>query len=192
MENVLHEVFKTPMAKLRSLAFHDLESRLFAVRNIVSGNIDLPEEDPKMDVMLEDIRCVCACGVYSQRYSEGFQVSPPTYAAGPPAWCVEVLLGKFAADVLTLSLFTMAQQLPLLSFPPSRHSMLPQEQSHIEVTADSIGIAEWQTLIVYGWRPVLTGKLRSLSCSSRSIIEHAMTMVGYDGEKNAVSTSSNG
>lgn len=138
MENVLHEVYKTPMARLRSLAFHDLESRLSAVRNFVSGNIDLPEEDPKIDVMLEDIGCMCACGGCSQRYSEGFQVSPPTYAAGPPAWCVEVLLGKFAADLLTLSLFTMghpAQQLPLLSFPTSRHSMLPQEQSHIEVAA---------------------------------------------------------
>lgn len=39
---------------------------------------------------------------------------------------------------------------------------------------------------------MLIGKLRSLSCSSRSIIEHAITIVGYDGEKDAVLTSSNG
>lgn len=153
-ENVLDNVYETPMARLRPLAFYDLESRLSAVRNTVSGNIDLPEEDPLMDVMLEDIGCMCACGVCSRRYSEGFQVSPPTYAARPSAWCVEVLLGKFAADVLTLSLFTMghpAQQLPLLSFPPSTQPMIPREQSHIEVTADYVGRAEWQTLIVYGF-----------------------------------------
>lgn len=200
MEKFLHKVDGTPVASFRSLAFHDFERRLSALRSILGGNIDLPEEDPNMDVMLEEIRRICICDVCLPKYSEGVQGSPPmltsTNAAGRPAWCVGVLLGKFAAEVLTLSLFTIehqVQRLPLVSFPPSRHSViLQQEQSCIEVTANSVGRAEWPTLITHGWRPVLTGKLRSLSCSSRSIIEHALSMVGYDGEKNAVLASSNG
>ena len=63
----------------------------------------------------------------------------------------------------------------------------------IEVTAESIGRPpNWQALIVHGWRPVLTEKLRFQSCNSRVIFEHALKLVGHDGEKHAVLSSSNG
>lgn len=87
------------------------------------------------------------------------------------------------------------QKFPILYFAPSRLSLraLEPDLRHLEVTANSIGRSpRWQAPIIHGWRPFLMKKLQFLSCSSRSVIEHALTLVGHDGEKHAVLSSSNG
>ena len=54
MENVVQEINDTPMAVLRPSAFQDLESRLSAVRQILNGNLSLPQDDPDMETLSRD------------------------------------------------------------------------------------------------------------------------------------------
>lgn len=60
MEDVVQKVHETPMASLRPNAFQDLESRLSAVRQILDGSLNLPQEDPDMTSLLEDMKKRCA------------------------------------------------------------------------------------------------------------------------------------
>lgn len=56
----MQKVHETSMASLRPNAFHDLESRLSAVRQILDGSLNLPQEDPDMTSLLEDMKKICA------------------------------------------------------------------------------------------------------------------------------------
>ncbi|CAD6582370.1 MAG: hypothetical protein ASARMPREDX12_000918 [Alectoria sarmentosa] len=197
MDNVMQKAQGIDIEDLLPSAFPDQNTRLAAMQHLLGENVVLPDEDPDFKKLSDDITKACTC-----RKCDSDRETPREdlcanvqYRRTAVSQCLESRLGRFAADLLSLTLFATEHRLehcPMLSYSKSLWET-PLNLGGIEVFNGDVGRAQtWEEMMIHGWRQIMMQKLRFLSCKSDTIFEHALLLMDHSFEIETVLSSANG
>ena len=151
----------------------DLKIRLHAAQCILGDNVHLPIEEADLATIEAIIKTECS-DCPNCKGSGILEIEDPFN-------CFKDRIGEFAADVLALTLFVSGHgppQFPQLRYPDFRSTRFrnPSEFEIRGLMGESPG---WESLIIAGWWPLLTGELRVLSCTNYSVFRHVLALTGH-------------
>jgi hypothetical protein len=222
MVRFVKECQRTDKESLLPNPFHDLTTNLSAFKHILGGQVPLPTEDPDLTILGEHIREQCShCPTCRRGHDwsptpthrhesltlddKGFHYNVSNYDKGhyrsgynhfnAKERCFKLRVGKFAADVLALSLFNPDRQMQnFLGLPypcdSAKSELDPLRHLRIDIGEAVAKSDSWYDLVVYGWWLLFTQKVSVLQCSCDTIFDAALSLLGHSKVKQEGTTLS--